>query len=178
MVRRKNLHNGTSGKAGGCVKAVLISIRPKWCELIANGEKTVEIRKTRPKIDFPFKCYIYCTKPKWPHEDFITVFDEQRNFYAGGMVIGEFLCDDIRDAREIHASETCLNLEEWLKYTEGHKKTVWGWSILSPKIYDKPKLLREFRQCHRCPYMGACNDQCWNPLQRPPQSWCYVEELE
>lgn len=43
-------------------KAVLISIRPKWCELIANGTKTVEVRKSRPKLETPIKCYIYCTQ--------------------------------------------------------------------------------------------------------------------
>ena len=43
-------------------KAVLISIRPKWCEKIASGEKTIEVRKTRPKLQTPFKCYIYCTQ--------------------------------------------------------------------------------------------------------------------
>lgn len=53
-------------------KAVLLSIRPKWCEKIANGEKIVEVRKTRPKMNTPFKCYIYCTLPKYPHEDFIA----------------------------------------------------------------------------------------------------------
>ena len=42
-------------------KAVLLSIRPEWCEKILGGEKTVEIRKTRPKLEPPFKCYIYCT---------------------------------------------------------------------------------------------------------------------
>lgn len=46
------------------MKSVLISIAPKYCELIANGAKTIEIRKTKPKIETPFKCYIYCTKPK------------------------------------------------------------------------------------------------------------------
>ena len=45
------------------MKSVLISVRPKWTHLIINDKKTVEIRKTRPKIDTPFKCYIYCTKP-------------------------------------------------------------------------------------------------------------------
>ena len=44
-------------------KAVLISIRPKWCELIARGEKTLEVRKNKPKLETPFKCYIYCTLP-------------------------------------------------------------------------------------------------------------------
>lgn len=43
------------------MKSVLISIRPEWCGKIASGEKTVEVRKTRPKLDMPFKCYIYCT---------------------------------------------------------------------------------------------------------------------
>lgn len=45
-------------------KSVLISINPKWCELIASGKKTVEVRKTRPKLETPFKCYIYCTNTK------------------------------------------------------------------------------------------------------------------
>ena len=45
-------------------KAVLLSIQPKWCGLIANGKKTIEVRKTRPKIDNPFKCYIYQSKSK------------------------------------------------------------------------------------------------------------------
>lgn len=39
----------------------MISIRPKWCEKICSGEKTIEVRKTRPKLETPFKCYIYCT---------------------------------------------------------------------------------------------------------------------
>ena len=49
-------------------KAVLIAIRPKWCELIANGKKTVEVRKNSPKLKTPFKCYIYCTKPSKLHQ--------------------------------------------------------------------------------------------------------------
>lgn len=45
-------------------KAVMLSIHPKWCEKIVNGNKTIEVRKTRPKLDTPFKCYIYCTSGK------------------------------------------------------------------------------------------------------------------
>ena len=44
------------------MNAVLISIRPKWCEKIISGEKTIEVRKTRPKLATPFKCHIYCTR--------------------------------------------------------------------------------------------------------------------
>lgn len=44
------------------MKAVLISIQPKWCKLILRVKKTVEVRKNRPKAKTPFKVYIYCTK--------------------------------------------------------------------------------------------------------------------
>ena len=46
---------------GGHMKAIMLSIRPQWCEMIASGKKTIEVRKTRPKLDTPLKCYIYCT---------------------------------------------------------------------------------------------------------------------
>ena len=47
-------------------KSVMISIHPKWVNLILAGKKTVEVRKSRPKQETPFKCYIYCTKPQRP----------------------------------------------------------------------------------------------------------------
>lgn len=98
-------------------KAVLISIRPKWCEKIASGEKTIEVRKTRPKMETPFKCYIYCTKAE---ERLICILkDGDENYgeiYHGKpvfikmdkysvcdmwgkrqKVIGEFVCDQIYD---------------------------------------------------------------------------------
>ena len=46
------------------MQAVLISIQPGWCELIASGKKTVEVRKTKPKLKTPFKVFIYATKQK------------------------------------------------------------------------------------------------------------------
>lgn len=58
-------------------KAIMLSLHPRWCEKISNVifhstdeipvyEKFIEIRKTRPKIQTPFKVYIYCTKPNLP----------------------------------------------------------------------------------------------------------------
>lgn len=79
-------------------KAVLISIAPKWCDLIANGKKTVEIRKSRPKIDAPFKCYIYSTLSG--SRELLKEYGVD-NWYKGkwsdkkGKVIGEFVCDRI-----------------------------------------------------------------------------------
>lgn len=33
------------------MKAVMMSIRPAYCELIAEGKKTIEVRKSAPKIE-------------------------------------------------------------------------------------------------------------------------------
>lgn len=180
-------------------KAVLISIQPKWCEKIANGEKTVEVRKTYPKLGTPFKCYIYCTKPKFPHEDHITLFDKQRCFYAGGLVIGEFVCDGIYAVLrhpDIFAGHplfyksaieaACLTENEIEEYSGG--KDLCGWHISGLEIYDKPKLLGEFIKpcendlyCEVCAMYSEFTEQCGNKalrITRPPQSWCYVEEVK
>ena len=82
------------------MEAVLISIQPKWVEKIANGEKTIEVRKTKPKLETPFKVYIYCTKGRgdclWEwrgHIAYDTQFPNERPNRLDGKVIGEFICD-------------------------------------------------------------------------------------
>ena len=46
------------------MKAVILSLRPQWCEKIFNGSKSIEVRKSRPSIPTPFKVYVYCTKKR------------------------------------------------------------------------------------------------------------------
>lgn len=80
-------------------KAVLLSIRPEWCKKILSGEKTVEIRKTRPALMLePFKAYIYCTAT-WSGNLFTDILiwnkDEWNRWKYPkrlGRVIGEFTC--------------------------------------------------------------------------------------
>lgn len=188
-------------------KAVLISIKPKWCEKIVNGNKTIEVRKTRPKMDTPFKCYIYCTLPKYPHEDFIATNYPSPQFYGGGKVIGEFTCDRIDwithigytgipnlvetricDAATMRTSPVggllnaaCLTpkmLNDYLAWGDGY-----GWRITDLRIYDAPRELSEFErpyECNECDAKWAteCN-ACHEEvkIKRAPQSWCYVEEV-
>lgn len=181
-------------------KSVMISIKPRWCELIARGAKTVEVRKTKPSAILPLKCYIYCTKPSFPHEDFL-VFDAETNkvkaFYGGGKVIGEFVCHNIFPL-SFYASDvsffdteppmdvpgTCLTDKEIVEYL-GNGKTGYGWLISDLKIYDKPKELSEFQRacthnedCGSCKRWNAKKYDCMAGITRPPQSWCYVEEAE
>lgn len=155
-------------------REVLISIRPKYCELIANGEKAIEVRKTRPRITTPFKCYIYCTK------DFYRKGDGYFQGKCCGKVIGEFVCDKIitvdcdsiapfdYNTRDYINKESCLSRDDFVKYA-GVKMT-YGWHILNLVIYNEPKELSEFRHCGM--------NYHFNPIiNKPPQSWCYVQKV-
>ena len=177
-------------------KAVMLSIRPKWVEKIANGEKTIEVRKTKPKLDTPFKCYIYCTLPKYPHEDFIATDYPRPQFYGGGKVVGEFTCDAITRVNicgfwddsgkqlDNRLKETCLTTEEFCKYLG--ENVGYGWHISDLRIYDMPRDLGEFQRatdpCDSChaEYTWKCTGckKLSGDIKRPPQSWCYVEAMK
>lgn len=184
-------------------KDVMLSIRPKWCEKIISGEKTIEVRKTRPKQNPPFKCYIYCTEGR-PDLN-IPISQEQlmRDYLetgsmkslncplGNGKVIGEFTCSSVTNLfsnsrfwlDEDDILHTCLSVAEMRKYANG-ANGLYGWHISDLKIYDKPRELRDFKKINRdCFYADLglakrdCPD-CKNSgcfLERPPQSWCYVE---
>ena len=177
------------------MKAVLISIHPKYCKLIADGKKTIEVRKTKPKLETPFKVYIYCTKPSkkyqticgcmvintdelyrlpngkikhdWSGELMCCNGEYTKDNFLNGKVIGEFVCDRIAGEGETIRGNDCLTVEELQDYCNG--KDIYFWHITDPKIYDKPKELGEFftPMGKRPSYM----------IERPPQSWCYVEEV-
>ena len=208
------------------MKSVLISIQPRWCELIASGKKTVEVRKTKPKLETPFKVYIYCTNTKpflvWGdvfRGDWETEFTHLSGYNRkeaekiwdvfNGKVIGEFICRNIDEYDYDQAfdesmgcfidkygynityyelGQSCLSYEELENY--GNTNRLYGWHISDLEIYDTPKDLTSFYQkCKSYPkdefeYDDCllCENPCGNGgklyLKRPPQSWCYVEEVE
>lgn len=134
--------------------AVLISIRPKWCEKIINGRKTIEVRKTRPKMDTPFKCYIYKC--------------------GNGKVIGEFLCDQIIEDRTYGHNEefyraACMSAYDAAAYAM--QSPMYGWHISDLRVYDHPRDLWEFTG------LRITKDGFeLSLITRQPQSWRYVEE--
>lgn len=157
------------------MKAVLLSVRPQRCEKIChqigreNGtpiyEKSLEIRKNRPKLDTPFKCYIYRTKEKMRLLEimrdgdenygeiyhgkpvFIKTYGNHHCSESDGKVIGEFVCDRIDMLAPINHCDldvegaSRLSREQIVKYLKGHG---YGWHISDLKIYGKPKELNEF----------------------------------
>ena len=185
-------------------KAVLISIRPKWCELIASGKKTIEVRKTAPKIDTPFKCYIYCTNGEPNLYKRLCEDDPFLVCTMNGTVIGEFVCDRIidwhyipdpdesadpgsmaYDVLTVDGEKTGLEYDDFEDYGKG--APLYGWHISDLVIYDYPKNLSEFKRWNRseenipCAHMRWLYEPCETcsecNLKRPPQSYCYVEEL-
>lgn len=180
------------------MKAVLLSIRPRWCELIASGQKTVEVRRNRPKLQEPFKAYVYCTKETKKHGLHLYVNDTDKRekygvtshwrngqdivdvnvhlpayrhnaYLCEGEVIGEFVCDKIK---EFSFNILCFPAVRWPEYDKEWKTQLtvnemgnymggsgngYGWHISALQIYDKPRELREFG------------------VSRAPQSWQYVE---
>ena len=182
-------------------KAVMLSIRPKWCQKIASGEKTIEVRKTKPKMETPFKCYIYCTQDKHlafmqnqTGTNLIACMDVNAAIPVGGAigngkVIGEFTCDRIYELAPLnHApddveKQACLTREEIVKYLKG---TGYGWHISDLRIYDTPKELSEFKPvcrvdfgCCVCLHYDYAKMDCGvRVIVRPPQSWCYVDDVQ
>lgn len=174
-------------------KSVLISIQPKWCELIASGKKTVEVRKTKPAIKTPFKCYIYCTLQgcnelfKDTLNESIAKWNEEKWGTKKGSVIGEFICNLIAPiayttdgfADIVDCETTCMTPQDFLNYGKGD--VLYGWRISDLKIYDKPRELSEFANSSSRLRFSDTKDGFplqWSGLQKPPQSWCYVKEVQ
>lgn len=149
------------------MKSVVLSINPEWCDLIRSGQKTLEIRKNRPRMPTPFKCYIYQTG------EYVSAYDLSpwAGKYMPGAIIGEFICDTIdrfaipypayfgevgEGVKDIlvKACLPMLRAHDYLGHRDGY-----AWHISDLKIYETPKKLEE------------CG------LEYAPMSWRYAEEI-
>ena len=164
------------------MKCVMLSIRPQWCEKIASGRKTFELRKFAPK-EVPFKAYIYCAKisDKKHRSDKFNIGIWKGNEH----VIGEFICDKTypikaytsdggdatRERRKFLLTAlsgeekrkilfgTCLAEEEIFDYI-GEEKFGYAWHISNLKIYDKPKELSEFYEQQKANFDVEICSEC------------------
>lgn len=189
------------------MKAILLSIRPEWCDLIIRGQKTIEVRKARPKLETPFKAYIYCTG----HDGWVMKSPKAGVQKMDSRVIGEFTCDKIDRLAHVEAmgsneppklqivtpdlwykpadellQAACLTEAQAKKYLKGGDG--YGWHISELKIYDKPVKLKNFWAIQPCTHRGdCCTCRRWDAkklicrgevfgIERPPQSWYYVED--
>ena len=151
--------------------------------MITDGNKTIEVRKSRPNLNTPFKCYIYCTQGFGRNTFNVPIpFEKIREHYietesmeclnspiGNCKVIGEFTCDCITrypwvelDGESLYLIPTeegeasCMECVDAVRYGAG--KDLYLWHISDLKIYDTPMELSA---------LG---------VKRAPQSWCYVKE--
>lgn len=175
------------------MKAILLSIRPEWCDKILNGKKTVELRKSCPVHGTPFKVYIYCTKAK-SKIGYLRIVPGKGWLRLDGTVIGEFTCKKITglthvgetgnwESDRLHVVEhglyykpadellkaACMSKETAEKYLKGRDGLAWHISDL--KIYDRPLDLRELTGLQETRFGMRPVE-----ITSPPQSWRYVED--
>ena len=138
------------------MKAVMMLVRPKWCDLIVKREKIVELRKAKPRDRGVYKVYVYETLSRDIHGKIIGC----------SAVIGYFICRSILpispdpdkwiypETYKKVLEDACVSLGEFVEYANG--KTVYAWINSDFERYEVPMPLSLFG------------------LTRPPQSICYV----
>ena len=155
----------------------------------------MRLKKNKPNQETPFSCFIYETKTKGGCGKVIGEFvcDE---IITISYTESSYLRRTFTTDKPIKIKETCLTPSELDEYAFDNKgilelPTLYGWHISDLKIYDKPKELSEFRPickfegkdaicdlfCPNWKYDGGLFFECTRKVDRPPQSWCYVEEV-
>ena len=130
------------------MKAIMISIKPKWCALIMNGEKTIEVRKNKALASAIQKLidengyadiYAYCSKNEYLYRTNKGYFASKKPLAVGkgtdytfaysdeGKVVFKFRCYKIRSIIKryipkdsfIYSSSGCLlSQDSCLSYEE------------------------------------------------------------
>lgn len=136
------------------MKAIMISIKPKWCAKIMNGEKTIEVRKNKALANAIqglieengfADIYVYCTKEEelykfnWGNNTWYENFKHFTNMCCGhfhalnsdnlnGKVIFKFRCDKVEEMRPFFhwcvEKESCLTRDEVLDYLDSKDTEV------------------------------------------------------
>lgn len=170
--------------------------------------KRIEVRKTAPEeTPFKAYIYETKQKEKSFVSKTIDGVQTEVILRRGGCgkVVGEYICrkveivraDNVIQAHYNNRPETRLTDEQLWAYANGKPlKFLYMEDVV---FYDKPKELGEngdftfpclrggedcdsHRKCVGCKYarlwVGTKEIYCDRWVNRPPQSWCYVEELE
>ena len=170
-------------------KAVLISIQPKWCAKIFRGEKNIEFRKNVPKLELPFKAYVYCTEGKDTLSSIIRDGEDiYGEIYHGKPVFIKYDKDSPAEwwsKKKTVVGEMTIDEIEIVKWDFEKGIALYGGS---PGINLKSGglLLKDFLK-----YQGKGTVYGWHiknyklykepmrleefGMRHPPQSWQYVE---
>ena len=136
---------------------IVLSLNPEWWERMKAGTKRLEMRKSRPRGNGPYRVLVYCTGNVGVVGEFdcdCFYFFETPDIKANMVVLPE----DNGLMRTLE-SVTGLKKEKLLEYAGEAGKPLWGWHVTRVHEYIAPLSLPEISL----------------KMKRPPQSWCYLK---
>lgn len=95
---------------------ILLSIKPKWADLILEGKKTVELRKQWTKSDDVGRIYLYSSSPV--------------KKIVGWIELRQAVCEDVASLKLDSENESQVPSEDFDAYFSGHEK---GWGLFIRK---------------------------------------------
>ena len=127
-------------------RMMVLSLRPRFAHAILSGVKTVELRRTEPKIRVPTLALIYASTPV--------------RALLGTCVVTSVESGHLGALWQVHGAGSGLDHGEFLNYFEGVQSGT-ALSLASPTQFSRPVPLVELRSRPN----GF----------RPPQSFSYVD---
>lgn len=181
----------------------LIADKPKWCRLMMNGKKKIEVRKgtalykaTQKLIDeYGYaQFYVCCSRAKHIKDylqiengKYVCNIPKDYESELNGKVIFKFRCYKVGLTHEYDGNllkDSCLTIDEFCDYL-GDKIYVYAIHISYLEIFDKPRELSEFYKVgakEEYEYIVSIDETQAKPyidefykLTKAPQSFCYVE---
>ena len=127
-------------------RMIVLSLKPRFAEAILAGDKTVELRRTEPKIVVPTKALLYATTPV--------------RALLGTCVITNVRSADLAVLWNEYGSRSGLLHHEFQQYFEGAEVGA-ALTLTHPQPFSRKISLQDLRAMPRS--------------FRPPQSFAYVD---
>lgn len=163
-------------------KVIILSVQPQYLHKILIGKKTIEIRKSMPKCEFPIDVYLYCTKAKpylYNNEALFNISNKYFHTFIknlNGKIVAKFTLNKVDKinncgscfeiANESYAytnamgNRSCLDFNDMKKYLSNGNG--YAWHIDNLEIFKKPMELSEFYRNCKDYHNGwsGCDDVC------------------
>lgn len=129
--------------------ALLLSLRPRFVELLLRGEKTVELRRVRPSVGEGTLVLLYASSPTMQ--------------LVGQARVGEIRCASLSKIWSDYGHATGISREEYDQYFTGTTQAV-AIALLDVQRLSTPRPLTDLR--HRLAGF------------QPPQSYRYLDRRQ
>ncbi len=127
-------------------RMIVLSLKPRFAEAILTGTKTVELRRTTPKIEVPTRALLYATTPV--------------RALLGTCIITSVTSAHLTDLWGEYGSRAEVSYHEFKRYFEGVKVGT-ALALARQRPFTRKVPLQDLRA---------------EPIGfRPPQSFAYVD---